>query len=296
MNHDTTEHARHGVMVGVDGSDNSARAARWAAGEALARGTSLTLVHALRLAEGETHLVEPEGYDAQQRAHGSATLKLLAETLQAEFPELVLDTKLSELAPAPALAALASRSELLVTGTRGHGGFTGMLLGSVSHWLAAHAECPLVVVRDEQPENTLDEVVVGVGAEPDQARAALSYAFAAAQRHGAGVHAVRTWLPYSAHSGPLGSYFSDFTEIRAAELQAVEELLAPLRTSFPDVRVEISVGRGNPVPLLIETSRETRLVVVGAHRHHGPFAVGAGYVVEGLLAHSPTPVAVVPAL
>ena len=52
--------------------------------------------------------------------------------------------------------------------------------------------------------------------------------------------------------------------------------------------------RGNPVPLLIEAAHDTRLLVVGAHRHHGPLAVGAGYVVEGLLAHSPTPVAVVP--
>jgi nucleotide-binding universal stress UspA family protein len=295
MNDDTTEQIRHGVKVGVDGSDSSARAARWAAIEALARGTSLTLVHAVRLTDGVALPLEPPGYADQRRAEGSAILKLIAETLQAEFPELVLDTKLSDLPATPALAALAAQSELLVTGTRGHGGFTGMLLGSVSHWLAAHAECPLVVVRDEQPEHVLDEVVVGVSSDPEQARGALSYGFASARNYGASVHAVRTWLPYSAHSGPLGSYGVDFTEIRNAEQREVEDLVAPLRASFPEVEVEVTVGRGNPVPLLIETSRETRLVVLGAHRHHGPFAVGAGYVVEGLLAHCPTPVAVVPA-
>ena len=165
-----------------------------------------------------------------------------------------------------------------------------MLLGSVTHGLAAHGDCPLTVVRGLEPEDVRNEVVVGVGEDPVESRSALAYAFAAAQRRDASLHAVRAWRPMESQRGA-----PDFTEIRERERQAVEDLLEPLRPSFPDVNVEISAEHGNAVPVLIEAARQVRLLVVGAHRRRGPFSVGAGYVIDGLLAHSPTPVAVVPA-
>jgi nucleotide-binding universal stress UspA family protein len=180
----------------------------------------------------------------------------------------------------------------VVTGTRGHGGFTGMLLGSVSRRLAAHTHSPLVVVRGYQSEDVLDEVVLGVG--PGQPAEAIRYAFDAAQRFGAVLHAVRAWSPRPSYAAPTGPFFGDFEEARQQERQAVDDLLSPFRSSYPSVKTEITAARGNAVPILIETARDTRLIVVGAHRHHGPLSVGAGYVVEGLLAHCPTPVAVVP--
>jgi nucleotide-binding universal stress UspA family protein len=280
------------VVVGVDGSEHSARAARWAAGEAQARGAALTVVHALHLPTGAALPLEPPQYAAKARAHGGELLGAVAGTLRAEFPKLEIHTELSDLAPAQTLSTLSLEAVLVVTGSRGHGGFTGMLTGSVSRKLAAHAHSPLVVVRGEEPEGAQNAVVVGIA--PGEPVAPVRYAFAAAQRHGATLRAVRAWYPYSTYSGPAGTYFPDFDEVREDERRAVQHLLAPLRTSFPDVTVEISSERGNPVPTLIEAARGARLLVVGAHRHHGPLAVGAGYVVDGLLAHSPTPVAVVP--
>lgn len=162
-----------------------------------------------------------------------------------------MDTKLSDLSPARTLVALGERSELLVTGTRGHGGFTGMLLGSVTRKLAAHATCPLAVVRGEQLGDGLGEVVPGVGEKPGQSRPAMAYAFAAARRYGASLHAVRAWLPPTTQSRPMGFHTADVTGIRDEELQALDQLLAPMRESFPDVNVEISAGRGNPVPILV---------------------------------------------
>jgi nucleotide-binding universal stress UspA family protein len=78
------------------------------------------------------------------------------------------------------------------------------------------------------------------------------------------------------------------------EAAAVDKLLEPFRSSNPKVDVEVTAGRGNTVPILIEAARDTRLLVVGAHRHRAPLVVGAGYVVDGVLAHCPVPVAVVP--
>jgi nucleotide-binding universal stress UspA family protein len=289
----TDEETTRRVVVGVDNSDNSARAARWAAQEAAGRGVPLTVVHAVHLpTSGAARPLEPPEYASRTRAEGARLLDQAASSLRAEFPKLQVDIELSDLSAARTLNTLSLESALIVTGTRGHGGFAGMLLGSVSRKLAAHAHCPLVVVRGEHPQDVLNEVVLGV--EPGQKESAIRYAFAAAQRYGATLHAVRAWQPRATYSGPMGSTFSDYTEIRNVEHKAVEHLLEPFRSSFPSVKTEITAERGNPVPILIEAARETRLLVVGAHRHHGPLAVGAGYVPEGLLAHSSTPVAVVP--
>ena len=280
------------VVVGVDGSENSARAAVWAAREAAARGVPLTVVHALHLPEGAAVALEPVEYAKRRREEGGKLLDLVARDLSADFPGLDVETELSDLSAARTISTLSLESALVVTGTRGHGGFAGMLLGSVSRKLAAHAHSPLVVVRGDQPDDVLDEVVLGV--EPDQPADAIRYAFDAAQRHGAVLHAVRAWYPRSTYSGPTGTYFADFTETRDEGRKAVEQLIGPFRSVYPGVKIEITATRGNPVPVLIETARNTRLLVVGAHRHHGPLSVGAGYVVDGLLAHCPTPVAVVP--
>ena len=280
------------VVVGVDSSENSMRAARWAAREAQSRRVPLTIVHALHLLTGAALTLEPPEFAEHARDEGRKLLLLVADNVRAEFPELEVDIELSDLSAAHTLSALSLESALVVTGTRGHGGFAGMLLGSVSGKLAAHAHSPLVVVRDGQPADVLNEVVLGIDA--DQPDAAIRYAFAAAQRYGGVLHAVRTWLPDAASLYAMEPSLVGYAQTRAEECRAVEHLLAPLRPSFPDVKVEISAVRGNPVPVLIEAARGTRLLVVGAHRHRSPLAVGAGYTVDGLLAHSPTPVAVVP--
>ncbi|HET9172232.1 MAG TPA: universal stress protein [Actinospica sp.] len=292
MTESTHDAASRPIVVGVDRSENSARAAQWAAREAVSRGVPLTLVHALHLPTDAGLPLEPPDYAPRQREEGDAFLNLVAADLRDAFPGLRVGTEVSDLSAAHTLSTLSLEASLLVTGTRGRGGFTGMLLGSVSRRLAAHAHCPLVVVRGYEPMNMLDEVVVGV--EPGQPAEAIRFAFEAARRHGAVLHAVRAWHPRATYSGPMGTNFADFEEIRNQERRAVEKLLAPLRPVFPEVKIEITAERGNAVPVLVETARDTRLLVVGAHRHRGPLAVGAGYVVEGLLAHSPTPVAVVP--
>jgi nucleotide-binding universal stress UspA family protein len=289
---ENNEETTRRVIVGVDGSENSTRAAGWAAREAVGRRVPLTVVHALHLPDGAALTLEPVEHAQRRREEGRKLLDLVARDLRADFPDLEIETELSELSAARTLGTLSLESALVVTGTRGHGGFAGMLLGSVSRKLAVHTHSPLVVVRGDQPESLLDEVVVGV--EPGESTDAIRYAFDAAQRYGAVLHAVRAWWPRSTYTGPMGTNFSDFAQIRTQEREAVEHRIDPFRTAFPGVKVEITATRGNPVPVLIEAARDTRLLVVGTHRHYGPLSVGAGYVVDGLLAHSPTPVAVVP--
>jgi len=278
------------IVAGVDFSDNAARAATWAAGEAAERGARLHLVHALDESPSLVPLLDGPGYDKTQRSTGQALLDRLSNTLHEQYPDLVVETGISTLDPVEALVNLSSQAQFMVTGTRGHGGFAGLLLGSVSLKLAAHAHCPTVVVRGGDTYEPLNEIVLGI--EPDQAEAPIRFAFDTAATVGATVSAVRAWAPSAAYAG---YYVADAVEGREEQEAAeVAELIRTVREDYPQVKVSVHVMLGNPVSALITASLSSRLLVIGAHRHRSPLSVGVGYVVQGLLSHSPTPVAVVP--
>jgi nucleotide-binding universal stress UspA family protein len=285
------------VVVGVDGSQSAYHAALWAAGEAERRATSLTLVHSIHIpdaAGGSTPLDQIEIAE-RRRAEGRELLDRAAAALRGRRPELMLDLTITDLDPADLLANLSRDAAVLVTGTRGRGGFTGMLLGSVARKLAAHSRCPLVVVREAPPEDGTGEVVLGVGRK--HSPAAARFAFEAARLHGAPLTAVQAWWPhaiYSSVTGPGSMFIGAIETLCEDALAAAAAAIEPLTGEFPDVKVRAGAVEGNTVPALIDAARGARLIVVAGHRQRGPLASGAGYVVEGLLAHSPTPVAVVP--
>lgn len=289
----TPDGASPRIVVGVDPSDNAARAAAWAAREAADRGLPLHLVHAIDLPGSMGMVIEPPDFAASRARAGQKILDRVAADLAGRFPGLTVTTEVSELGPAETLVARSAGARLVVTGTRGHGGFAGMLLGSVSHALAAHAHCPAVVVRGEEPAEPLGEIVVGV--EPGQAEAPVRFAFETAATVGASVTVVRAWWPAAAYSGYGGFYAApDLAAIQTAEEADVATLVKAVREEFPHVDTTTRVIRGNPVPVLTNAALGSRLLVVGSHRRRGPLSVGIGYVDQGLLSHSPTPVAVVP--
>ncbi|HEV2635691.1 MAG TPA: universal stress protein [Actinocrinis sp.] len=277
------------IVVGVDFSENAVRAADWAAREAADRGLELHVVHALDLPGAMGELTEPAGYVKAGHVAGENLLGKIVAVIREKDPGLTVTSEVSELDAAQTLVQLSRNAQLIVTGTRGHGGFAGMLLGSVSLKLAAHAHCPAVVVRGEQAGEPLNEIVLGV--ESDQAEAPIRFAFETAAKLGATLTAVRAWWPQTGYGG---YYFVEDLEGREeAEKADMADLLKAVRADYPEVTVTTATVRGNAVPMLIGASQGTRLLVVGSHHHHGPLSVG-GYVVQGLLAHSPTPVAVVP--
>jgi len=293
------------VVAGVDGSQSALHAALWAAEEAESRGVPLLLEHALHLPEAVAAPFEPDDFCARRQTAGGVLLEAMAAQIRERHPGLVVETEASLLSPIHRLVELSADEALIVTGTRGHGGFAGMLLGSVSRALATHAHGPLVVVRGPQPEQASGTVLLGVG--PTSAESAVAFAFAAARTYGTSLRVLRVWqppmpmatlgLPGSeafalAGPGPLVMpQARDDDEGQAAD---AARTIAPVRRQYPDVEVEITARAGNVVPALTAASAGTRLIVIGAHRHRGPFAVGAGYAVEGLLANTPVPVAVIP--
>jgi len=287
--------AAENVVVGVDGSANAALAARWALEEAERREAILTLVHALHLPTPTSAVLGPMDYAGQRRAEGHALLDEQASALQSGHPSLLIRTQLSDLDPARTLAKLSESATLLVTGSRGRGGFTGMLLGSVSRKLAVQAPCPLVVVRDEFPKGSGNRIVLGIGRK--HAPAAIRYAFEAARRQGATLEVVRAYFPHILYTGAAGLVTKVESHPEADEAEVTKEVMTAIEPwigEFSDVAVKVTAVDGNAVPVLIDAARDAGLLVVAAHRRRGPLRVGAGYVVDGALAHSPTPVAVVP--
>lgn len=275
------------ILAGVDASDNAARAADWAASLATELDARLTVAHALDLLAPNPDAAWSEQTSYVERRHrdGERVLAEATARLAQRFPDLQITTELSELNPAQALAGLAQDADLLVTGTRGHGGFTGMLLGSVSNKLAAHAPCPVVVIGADQPAEVVPEVVLGVAKDEDSAP--IEFAFRTAARLGLTVRAVDAFEPQIAYGG----YYARTQPEIEIEMEA---LAKAAHERYPQVPLIIEPWQGVPVPSLVQASRGARLLVVGSHRRRGPLSFGPGHIVHGLLSHADAPVAVIP--
>ena len=129
------------IVVGVDGSESSIEALRWAYGQAELTGAELHAVMAWQLPE--VYAYGPADYEEKARkALDSAVEQTLGPTPPIPVVKIVEPGR-----PASVLIEASRRAQLLVVGSHGHGGFTGMLLGSVGQHCVSHADCPVVVVR-----------------------------------------------------------------------------------------------------------------------------------------------------
>lgn len=143
------------VVVGVDGSDLSTEATGYAFEQASARGLGLTVLHAWNAnvytsGVALSALVEPwdELVAEQQEITGEAIARW-ADT----FPDVDVHTEVTQGRPADVLVDASQDAELVVVGSRGRGGFRGLLLGSVSRSVLHRAHCPVAVVRPFSPDD-----------------------------------------------------------------------------------------------------------------------------------------------
>jgi nucleotide-binding universal stress UspA family protein len=134
----------HSVVVGVDGSDSSAEALRWAVRQSGLTGQELHAVvswdYPVDFAAGGFAEFDPEANARDVLATA------VADALDPVDAERVHQHVVAG-HPARVLLDAAADADLLVVGSRGHGGFAGMLLGSVSQHVVAHATCPVLVVH-----------------------------------------------------------------------------------------------------------------------------------------------------
>lgn len=138
-------HTTDTIVVGIDGSELSNRALEWALDEAQAHGKKLVLVHGVELG---LSVAEPYGggYVYEQLAETGRLVLAEAEAVAAARG-VPVESRLETGPPAYALVEASKHADLVVVGSRGHGGFVGLLLGSVSASCVHHAHCPVVVIR-----------------------------------------------------------------------------------------------------------------------------------------------------
>ena len=135
------------IVVGTDGSENSLSAVRWALREGALRNASVDVVHSWNF----TPMVDPMGLAvvppvADMQAAAVAMLASVMKKVESDRGGVVVNEIVSQGSPATMLLSAARDADLVVVGRRGHGGFLGLLLGSVATQIVHHSPCPVVVV------------------------------------------------------------------------------------------------------------------------------------------------------
>jgi nucleotide-binding universal stress UspA family protein len=273
------------IVVGYDGSDEARRAVDWAAGEAERTGAQLQIVNGYQISW-------PGAYDAvaveQIAAAGAAAEQRVAEIV-ARVRERgtgidVFGTAVEGLPAATLLEIAEAGARMIVVGSRGAGGLTNLLMGSVSQQVATHSPVPAVVVRGRSAA-TDGPVVVGVDGSPP-GDAALAMAFEAAQARGTEVVAIRAHVTPAHPSIPLA-------DLEAHERAALNSSLAGWTLKYPEVKVEALIAAGRAAKVLVGVSHAAQLVVVGSRGHGGFAGLLLGSVGQQLMHHAECPVLIV---
>jgi nucleotide-binding universal stress UspA family protein len=280
------------VVVGVDASEESLKAALFAAEEAVLRQAPLRIVHALpfplagvRVPAGDLdvpHLL---------RSGADGVVQWAADAVFDRIEPHRLTTEVVEGDPVGVLREESERAQLVVMGRRGVGGIAGLLLGSTASGVAAAAGCPVVVLPDTTTTwvRERSSVVVGVAGQPGDEEV-LAAAFAEASARGTDLLAVHAWQDVTLETafrsvGPL----VDWAGVQAEEQRALSEVLTGWTEKEPDVRVREVVIREKTARALVAASMTAQLLVVGHHRRRA-----LGSTTHALLHRATAPVAVVP--
>jgi nucleotide-binding universal stress UspA family protein len=284
------------IVVGYDGSPGAEAALRWSLEEGRRTGAPIRLVRVFDWPLHVTPIAPGVGVfpDTELRRDTAAALAVTVEKARVDYSDVVVTGGLVDGPTVQALLEQSRQASLVVLGSRGLGGFTGLLLGSVGVAVSAHAHSPVVVVRGtDRPAGSGAPVVVGVDGSSDSLLAA-AYAFEQASARGVGVEAIRAWTPpappWRSTIRPLAL---DADELETAERHLLDAALAGLRTAHPAVPTRTRVVASGAAQALVESSRTAQLVVVGSRGLGGFRGLLLGSVSQQLLHHADCPVAVI---
>src|SRR5699024_5178892 len=298
-----------GFLVGFDGSEPARSALTWAAINALASGSTLTVVTVYRLPPmmytGEPAvLVAPEARADRDRA--GKLLDVAREHLRDYSGELRFLT--AEGSPAGVLAEFSGRAQTLVVGARGRGGFLGQLLGSVAAALPAHARCPTVVVPEGSrptngqgpepfaPVRTTAPVVAGIDLS-ERSRLVQLLAAQQAERLRAPLQVLTAMPPLREwrYWYPDLEEYETTTELRQSNLKGtLEQSIDWLRRRHASLDITVDVELGDPGDVLQARTNTAQLTVIGTRGRGAVRSALLGSVSREVLNRVHGPVMVVP--
>jgi nucleotide-binding universal stress UspA family protein len=300
---DDKDSPRLGVVVAFDGSPQSEIAVRWASREAARRGRPLDVVHVVDVSGAIPDVLASQVSDWRERAmEAGARIADEGVELAVRAAREVRARAVADIgAPVEVLLHASRRADLVVVGTRGRGDFSAAWLGSVSTAVAAHASCPVVIVRGDGRPAPGPSVPVVVGVDGSSAsERAVDVAASVAAQAGAPLEIVSVWtgLAVDGRMSALAAGMSTRADVfspaaRANAEQVADQALAQLREAHPDLHVRQVVLEGYPAQVLAEAAEGAALLVVGS-RGRGAFTgLVLGSVSHGVAHTAPCPVMVI---
>jgi nucleotide-binding universal stress UspA family protein len=288
------------VVVGIDGSDEAACAADYGAWEAHRRGVQLRLVYAHHPAPlwGPSSFILDEY--SWTRDWVRSLLTKSADEVRASHPDVTVHSEAKAGGAAGILVAESANANLIVVGTRATGGVFGHLVGSVAAQVAAHASCPVMVMRGtsgrrcDMTSFTGKPVVIGVDGS-QESQSAIPYAVEQAVARDADLHAVLAWSLFDVHDvGEIIPEGYDIGEEEAKADRLLDEALTGWLDRYPDLRVHRHVVHElDPVRAILDESSDAGLIVVGSRGVGGFVGLLLGSTVDSLVRQAPVPVAVI---
>ncbi len=274
------------ILVGVDGSEAAAAALGWAGRFAACDGAGVIVSAVVEPHDAD---IIPGPFDDllhRVQVHLDTDWSSPLDASGVGHRSLLLTGEPDALLP----AAAREEAELVVVGTRGHGGFAGLHIGSVASHLAHTTDRPLAIVPQPGATSSLERIVVGVDGSKGSARA-VAWCAEFAARSSSEVLAVfafepfAEWVPESDHRGWR----------RAAEERMTSDWIAPLREAGVAVRTRI-IQDVHPVAALALAADEDAagLIVVGSRGVGGGLGLRLGRVPIQLVHHGHIPVVLVP--
>ncbi|MBC9821228.1 universal stress protein [Terrabacter sp. MAHUQ-38] len=280
--------AEAGIVVGIDTSRESSLALEWAAHEAARRHVPLQILHAYSpdhpvagAAFAGTAL--PPTLTEATESVAQRACAVAATTAQTLHPDLVITTRPEPSTPAGALVEASRTAGMVVLGARGLGAVRSILLGSVSIHVAAHAHCPVVVVR-EAATRTLPDPRVIVGVDGYHSTGAVRFAFEQAAMRDLGLTVVHTWQLDGVEAADVSNARAVDREVLDLQERALlSESIAGFREEFPTVDVRRHVVQRHPVEELVRLSENACLLVVGTRGRGSLAGLVEGSVSQGVL-------------
>jgi nucleotide-binding universal stress UspA family protein len=292
------------ILVGVDGSENADHALAWALHEAALRSAPVTVINAFRVRELRGAFNREISLD-EERAEARRVVEESLERVGGDAHDVeITTTAVTGRAAAESILHSGRHADLIVVGSRGLGGFPGLLLGSVSQQVAAHARVPVAVIPADvdmtDGGDGTTSIVVGVDGSASSILA-LRWAVEEARLREVPLTAVyvyrslREGSPFDAYAGVEESQLDELERQGGRTALGKLDRLLEDAGDLSDVKVEREVDPGSPAKVLTsDAADESTLLVVGSRGHGGFTGLLLGSVSQQCLHHAKGPVVVTP--
>jgi nucleotide-binding universal stress UspA family protein len=286
------------IIVGMDGSDPSIEALRWAAYEARRRSAAIRMVSCYStLVYGSPEgAVYPTAADLEACKESAAAVFVTAtEMVAAIDPQLVVEGVTSNSSAVVGVTDAASVGDEIVIGSTGHAGFLDGLVGSVATGVTHRAHVPVIVVPSKSPAaigDTMRKIVVGVDGSAESLQA-LEWAYGEALLTGAELTVVHGWIyPYD---GPRTSVSEPRSQMQLDAMHELQTSLSSLgqRVTSGSIHIHPKLSERSPAESLLAEANDADLVVVGSRGRGGLRSLLLGSVSRTVVHHAPCPVAVI---